>query len=177
VQPFSVGVTVMVEVMAILNVSVTTNEPMPPVPLPARPIEVLLFVHVYVAPGGVLVKLTAGSVPPAQIVVLVTVFTDGLGLTLIVIVEGVPAQPATVGVTVMVDVIVEVPVLVPVKPGKLPVPLPGKPVLVLLFVQVKVPPGGTVAKLVGATVAPGQMVLGAGMVVGSTVGFPLTVIV
>jgi hypothetical protein len=40
-----------------------------------------------------------------------------------------------------------------------------------------VPPGGTVAKLVGCTAVPGHTVEGAGTVAALTVGFGLTVIV
>jgi hypothetical protein len=126
----------MVPEIEVLPGLVATNEGTPPAPLPARPILVLLLVQVKVAPAGVLVKLAAATVAPEHTEVLAGTTADGLGLTVTVNVEGVPAQPATVGVTVMVEVMLVAPLLVVVNPGTLPVPLPAKPVLVLLLVQV-----------------------------------------
>ena len=66
-------------------------------------------------------------------------FTVGAGFTVMVKFRGVPAQvvPALVydGVTVMVAVMAVVPLLVAVKLGILPLPLPPKPMLVLLLDQ------------------------------------------
>ena len=55
-----------------------------PVPLAARPIVVLEFVHANVVPGVVLVKLEAGIVTPLQTVMLAGTTTTGAGLTVIV---------------------------------------------------------------------------------------------
>ena len=49
---------------------------------------------------------------------------------------GAPEQPLIVGVTVIVPVIATVPVLVAVKEEIFPVPLAGKPMSVLVFIQV-----------------------------------------
>ena len=61
--------------------------------------------------------------------------TEGLGLTVIVNIWGVPEQPSAVGVTVMVAVIAVVPALVAVKAAISPVPLAAKPILGVLFVH------------------------------------------
>lgn len=44
-QPLAVGVTVMVEVTGVVPALVAVNEAMLPTPLPAKPMEVLLFVQ------------------------------------------------------------------------------------------------------------------------------------
>ena len=51
-QPFKVGVIVMVAVMGDAPVLVAVKEGILPLPLASRPIDVLLFVHVNVAPEG-----------------------------------------------------------------------------------------------------------------------------
>jgi hypothetical protein len=57
------------------------------------------------------------------------------GLTVIVKVCGVPAQPSKEGVTVTVAVTGDVPALTAVKEGILPVPLAASPIEVLLLVH------------------------------------------
>ena len=50
VQPFAVGVTVIVATTAVVPLFVAVNEAIFPVPLPANPIEGLLFVQLNVVP-------------------------------------------------------------------------------------------------------------------------------
>ena len=73
---------------------------------------------------------------------------------MIVNVFGVPTQPLAVGVTVIVEVTGAVPVLVPVNAPMLPLPLPAKPILVLLFDQAKVVPLTGPAKFTAVVDAP-----------------------
>lgn len=66
---------------------------------------------------------------------LAIAFTDGVGLTVIVKLTGVPPQPVEVGVTVMVAVIGAAVALVATKLGMLPLPDAARPIAVLLLVQ------------------------------------------
>jgi hypothetical protein len=86
----------------------------------------------------------------------------------------VPGQPFTVGITVMVADIGAAPAFVARKAAIFPVPEAANPIVVLLFVQVNVPPAGVLAKLVTGTVTPLQTVMFDGTV---TVGVGLTVMV
>ena len=90
-------------------------------------------------PVVVLLKLMAVVEDPLHTVWLATVFTVGIGLTVIVNVLPVPVQvvPALVkaGVTVIVAVTGLLVVLVATNAGILPVPLAAKPMELLLFVQ------------------------------------------
>ena len=60
-QPFAEGVTVIVAVIGALVMLVAVNAAILPVPLAAKPIDVVLFVQEYVVPETlkVLAKLTA----------------------------------------------------------------------------------------------------------------------
>ena len=86
----------------------------------------------------------------------------------------VPGQPLAVGITVMVADIGAAPAFVAMKAAMFPVPEAANPIVVLLFVQVNVPPAGVLAKLVTGTVTPLQTVMFDGTV---TVGVGLTVMV
>jgi hypothetical protein len=66
VQPFAVGVTVIVAVMGEVAAFVAVNEGTLPEPLAARPIAVLLFVQVNVVPLRGPDKFVAGAVTAAQ---------------------------------------------------------------------------------------------------------------
>jgi len=143
---------------------VAVNEAISPVPLEANPIAVLEFVHVKVPPVGILVKVVAGTVPELQIDMFEGTVAVGVGLTVMVYVDGVPAQLLTVGVTVIVAVIGEVPEFVAVNVGMFPEPLEARPILVLEFVQVRVPPEGTVGQLVPGTLPVLQTTTFAGTV-------------
>jgi hypothetical protein len=66
VHPFADGVTVMVAVIVEVVAFAAVNEGMLPAPLAARPIELLLFVHVKDVPLTGPDKLVAGAITPAQ---------------------------------------------------------------------------------------------------------------
>ena len=66
VQPFAVGVTVIVAVIGEVVALVAVNEGILPEPLAARPIDVLLFVHVNVVPLTGPDKPVIGATTPAQ---------------------------------------------------------------------------------------------------------------
>ena len=70
---------------------IAVNAAILPVPLAARPIEVLLFVQLYTVPATVPVKLTE-VVAPLQTIWFAGVFTTGVGFTVIVKVFDVPVQ-------------------------------------------------------------------------------------
>ena len=65
-HPNKVGVTVIVPVIAAPVALVALKAGTFPVPAPPNPIEVLLLVHVNVAPTGVLVKFPTGTASPDQ---------------------------------------------------------------------------------------------------------------
>ena len=64
-QPFKVGVTVIIEICCVVTVA-AVNEAILPVPLAAKPVAVLLFVQLNVAPEGKLLKFIAETVAPEQ---------------------------------------------------------------------------------------------------------------
>jgi hypothetical protein len=66
VHPFADGVTVIVAVIGEFVAFAAVNEGMLPAPLAARPIELLLFVHVKDVPLTGPDKLVAGAITPAQ---------------------------------------------------------------------------------------------------------------
>lgn len=102
--------------------------------------------------------------PQAEVLFAVAVIT-GNGLTVIVYVDGVPAQPFTLGVTVIVDVTGDDVALAAVKLCTFPVPLASeRPIVVLELVQLKVAPEGALVKLDDGTVSPEHMVIFAGTV-------------
>ena len=127
-----------------------------------------------VPPPLIVAKFTGVVLAPLQITWSSTVFTWPTGFTVMVNVRGVPVQvtPALVklGVTVTVPLIGAFVVLVGVK-LKLPVPLAGKPIAVLVFVQLYTEP---VALPLKATVeaAPAQNVW---LAIAFTVAVGLTV--
>ena len=80
-------------------------------------------------------KLTASVCAPLHLVWLVGLVAVGVGLTVMVKVDGTPGQPVDVGVTVIVPVIAVFPVLVAVNEAISPVPLAAKPMAALVFIQ------------------------------------------
>lgn len=132
----------MVAVMGDAVALVAVKALISPLPFAAKPIAVLLFVQLKVAPAEPL-KVTAETLCPAQSVCGDTGLTVGDGLTVMVNVCGVPAQAGDepiLGVTVIVADMGDVPVLVGVNEPILPVPLAASPMAVLLFDQLKVAP-------------------------------------
>lgn len=88
----NVGVTVMVAVTGVLPVLMAINDGMVLVPPAPKPMDGLLFVQLYTVPATGPVIVTAVVAAPAHTVWLAMVFTDGVGLTVIVKVIGVPVQ-------------------------------------------------------------------------------------
>lgn len=136
VHPSRVGVTVIVAMTgeAVLLTAVKLGTLL--LPAAARPIEVLELVQVYDAPTGRLLKLDDDIVVPEQTLKLTGTKAEGVGLTVIIKEDEGPAQPLSVGVTVMVDEMLVVPGFKAVKAGISPLPLEASPIAVLEFVQV-----------------------------------------
>jgi len=82
--------------------------------------------------------------------------TVGVGLTVIVNVDGVPVHPFAVGVTVIVLVIGEVVALVAVNDGILFEPLAARPIAGLLLIHVNVVPLTGPDKFVNGASIPAQ---------------------
>jgi hypothetical protein len=135
VQPAFEGVTVIVATTGAVPALVAVNEAISPVPLAARPIDVALFVQLKVVLLNAPLKATAVVEAPLHNAWLDTVFTVGVGFTVIVNVLGAPGQPLADGVTVIVAVTGDVVLLVAVKAAISPVPLAARPIEVVLFVQ------------------------------------------
>lgn len=157
-QPLKVGVTVNMETSCAATFAAVIAAILP-APDANKPVFVLLFVQLNVAPTGVEVNVVAAiNVPPHTVWLMGTMSTIGFGLTVIVKFEGVPTQLFTVGVTVIVDTCC-VEILAAVKAEILPLAEAIKPVAVLLFIHEKEPPTGVLTKLIAATDAPEQAVL------------------
>lgn len=157
-QPFTVGVTVIDAVTAVVPEFTAVNVGISPFPLAARPMEGVSFVQANVPPDGMLVKFTAAVELPLQTDWFEMVATVGVGSTVIVKVDGVPGQPFNDGVTVMVAVTGADPELFAVKAAISPVPLAARPMDGVLFVQLNVPPTGLLVKLTAAVESPLQTV-------------------
>jgi hypothetical protein len=99
-----VGVTVIVLVIGAVVVFVAVKIGKLVMPLAANPIAALEFVHVKVAPSGVLAKVFAAILAPAQTAILDSAVTTGTGLT-VTIVAAVQVTPPLVTVTVYVPLI------------------------------------------------------------------------
>jgi hypothetical protein len=111
-----------------------------------------LLVQVNNPPAGTLVKFVAATGFELQKVISVGTATVGVGFTVMMYVDVLPAQLLFDGVTVMVAVIGDDPGLIAVKAGTLPVPPAPRPMAVLEFVHEKEAPAGLLVKLVAATV-------------------------
>ena len=85
----------MVAVTGVVPLLVAVNEGIFPLPFAARPIVVLLFVQVYVVPDTKPEKLTADVAVLLQTTWLATLFTDGVGLIVTGMIEGVRLQTGT----------------------------------------------------------------------------------
>lgn len=158
-----------------------------PVPDAARPILMLLLLQLYTVPGIVPVMVTAVEVAPLHSTWLATAFTVGVGLTVMVKVNGTPTQVVSVllGVTVTVAVTGTVPVLVAMKLGISPTPDAARPIEGWLFVHWKNTPGIAVVNVIGAVADPlhstwlpggGPSSLGVGLtVITKVLGVPVQV--
>lgn len=121
-----------------------------------------------------LLRLVAATDPPLQTAIFAGIVTVGVGLTVMVYVDGVPVHVLAAGVTVIVAVIGLAVVLVALKAAIFPEPLPAMPIAVLLFVHVKLVPAVGLVKLVAAIEAVLHTVTFAGTLM---VGVGFTVIV
>ena len=164
----------MVPLIEAFVVLVAVNDGMLLVPLIPNPIVVLVLVQAKLPPVGVLIKFVATTIALLHTVVSEGTVTIGVGFTVIVKIDAVPAQPLTVGVTVIVAVMGAVLVLVAVKLGMLPVSLAANPIVGLVFVQEKLPPVGVLTKIGGFTTTLLHTVMFAGTV---TKGVGFTVMV
>lgn len=133
---------------------IATNAGILPVPLAPKPIVVLLFVQVNTVPVTAPVKFIGAVVFPVHTVTLAGCVTVGVGLTVIVKLTAVPAQPAADGVTVMVAVCTVPVALVAMKLAMLPVPEAAKPILVLLLVQLYTVPATAPVKVTAVVGEP-----------------------
>ena len=131
------GVTVMVAVTGAAPAFVAVNEGILPVPLAARPMDVVLLIQLKAVPATVEVKFTAKVAALLHIVWLAGWATFGVGITSTVAVVVGPTQPLAVGVMVKVTVIGLTVVLVSV-PLILPEPLAAIPVTVTVLSLVQV---------------------------------------
>ena len=137
-----VGVTTIVATIGAVVVLTATNDAILPVPDPAKPIVVLLFVQAYVVVPIVFVvaKVIAAVATELQTTWFTGCVTCPVGLTVIVNVFVVPEQLlppfVKIGVTTIVATIGAVVVLTAVNEGISPVPDPAKPIDVALLVQV-----------------------------------------
>ena len=124
IQVAAVGVTVNTPVVVAAPVLAATKEPTDePAPDAPMPMVVLLFVHVYVVPVTVLLKLIIDVLAVLQTVCVAgNTFIDGVGDTLTVNDCTGPTQVADVGVTAITAVVVVLPVLVAVNAAMLPEP-------------------------------------------------------
>lgn len=135
-QPDAEGVTVIVALTGAMVELTALNGAIFPVPLAGKPMDVLLLVHAYVVPLNVLVKVIALVVALLHKVWLGGGTTLGVGFTVIINVLGAPGQPPADGVTVIVAVTGVLVELTALNGAIFPVPFAGKPIDVLLLVQV-----------------------------------------
>jgi hypothetical protein len=135
VQPAADGVTVIFAAVATVPELIAVNEEMPPVPLDARPIDVLSLVQLYAVPLMAPLKPIEAVDDPLHTDWLDTVATVGVGLTLIVNDVAAPEQPAADEVTVIFAVISDVVVFIAVNAAMSPAPLDARPIDVLSLVQ------------------------------------------
>lgn len=158
VHPFADGVTVTVDVMAVVPVFVAVKEAMLPIPVPLSPVAVLLLAQSKVVPLTPPVNVTAVVAAPLQTVWLDTVFTVGVGFTVTVNELGVPVQLLATGVTVIVDVIGALVLLVAVNGAIFPLPLAAKPIAEFEFAQLNCVPVTGPVKFTAVVSAPLQAV-------------------
>jgi hypothetical protein len=146
--------------------------PIFPVPDKGRPIDALLFAQGIVVPSE-LVKNTGAVVVSLHRDWLGIAATSGVGFTAIIKFCEAPAHPLAVGVTVKLAVSKASVVFIPAKGGILPLPVDGRPIEVLLFVQAKVEPLTVLVKLIAGVLAPLHT---SWLATGATNGIGLTVI-
>lgn len=157
-----------------LVVLTAVNDGIFPLPLAAKPIEVLSFAQLKKVEPTAPVKLIAPVAAPLQTNWSSGFTTVGIGFTVMVKYRIGPGQPFATGVTVMKPDCGIMPLLTGIKEGISPVPLAGRPMEGLLFVQLKLVPATAPVKLTAVVAVPGQNVWFAGCTT-SGVGFTLIV--
>ena len=160
--------------MGALVVLIAVNDGISPLPLAAKPMEVLLLVQIKLVAATAPVKFIALVGAVLHIAWLAGWATLGVGFTVIVKNLALPGQPFAIGVTVMKPVAGKTPVLTPVKDGIFPEPLAAKPIEVLSLVQLKPVPLTVPEKFITPTVPLLQTVWFDGC---TTFGVGFTVIV
>ena len=135
-----------------------------PFPEAPRPIEGLVFVHAYVTPFAMLEEKLNAAVLPWQKLAEAGAFITGFGFTVIWVLTAAPAQawPFVVrdGVALMVPLMGAVPLLVAAKGGIFPLPETPSPMLLFVFVQVKVVPAWFAPKLSAVLLFPAHKICG-----------------
>ena len=149
----------MMAVAVALVVFIAVNEGISPVPLTAKPMEVLLLVQIKLVAATAPVKFIALVGAVLHIAWLAGWATLGVGFTVIVKNLALPGQPLAVGVTVINPVAGKIPVLTPVKDGIFPLPLAARPIEVLSLVQLKPVPLTEPEKFIAPIVALPQTVI------------------
>lgn len=173
------GVTVIVAVTGNNVLLVAINDGILPVPLAPRPIEVVLFVQLYVTPPTGLLKFTAAVGVPVHTVWFAIGSTDAAGYTSTVAVVVEPGHPFAVVVMVNVTITDALVVLVSVPFIGVPEPLAAIPmtVAVLSLVQEKVVPATPLINTMGVIADALQMDWLDGVATAFGVGLTSTVAV
>ena len=172
-HPDADGVTVIVAITGVLPALIAVNAGIFPLPLAAKPIEVLLFVQLKSC-ANVLVNVIAPEFIRYIMKGLTGCTTSGVGLTVMVNISGGPLQPNATGVTVIVAVTGALVILIAVNEVIFPFPLAARPIEVLLFVQLKIVPLTEPMNVMALVIAPAHFVWLGG---GCTFAVGLTVIV
>jgi hypothetical protein len=153
-QLFAVGVTVIVAITGDELSFTATKEGISPVPFAGRPIDGLLFTHLYMVPGTDPVKCIAFVDAPLHRTWSPGCNKPGVGLIVNVKILAGPGHPLAVGITEIVAVTVALVAFMALKDGILSLPPVGRPIEILLLVQVKVVPLTKPAKLIPVVGAP-----------------------
>jgi fumarate reductase subunit D len=135
-QPFACGVTLMFAIIGDVPILVVVKLGMFPLPVAAKPIEVLSFAQSKVVPVTLPVNAIMPLAMPLHFTILAIEFTVGIGFTVMVNVLDEPGQLLADGVTVIVAVTGVVPAFSPVKEGIELLPEAAIPIVVGLDDQV-----------------------------------------
>ena len=157
-QPFREGITVMVLEMScpVLFEGAFQDAMVVVFPELAIPIAVFEFVHVKLAPVGVLVKEPISINCPGQTIMFCFCIATGVGNTVTVnVVE--PGHPLKAALTENEPDIDALVVFVAVHVGILPLPKVPNPIAELEFVQLKLAPGGVLVNDEIVIGKPGQV--------------------
>jgi hypothetical protein len=134
-QLFASGVTMIVAVTGALVKLIAVNDGISPLPLAAKPMEILSLVQLKMVPltdPAKFIALVAASLHKTW---LAGCTTSGVGFTVMVKLCAGPVQLFASGVTMMVAVTGALVILTAVNDGIFPVPLAAKPMETSLLVQ------------------------------------------